>query len=129
MHESTSCVISSIVSHEFNNLVLPKNAKMWSAIYYLYNRFILQANDKNAADNHTDESSQDSVDVKGAPVEKPVENNVNSENVDKPKEESTEGESDQEAENPEKKETSEADGNKKAEKPEVSFCLGCLNIH
>ncbi|ENN83560.1 protein DEK isoform X1 [Dendroctonus ponderosae] len=75
-----------------------------------------EANDKNATDNHTDESSQDSVDVKDAPVDKPVENNVNSENVDKPKEESTEGESDQET--PEKKDTPVPEGNKKAEKTE-----------
>ncbi|XP_050296311.1 protein DEK-like isoform X4 [Anthonomus grandis grandis] len=70
-----------------------------------------EANDKSAAENHTDESSQDSMDAKEEPdPKKPAENNVNSADKDeKALEESTEGEgeSEHESETSEKKEDGE----------------------
>ncbi|XP_050296517.1 protein DEK-like isoform X1 [Anthonomus grandis grandis] len=70
-----------------------------------------EANDKSAAENHTDESSQDSMDAKEeSDPKKPAENNVNSAGKDeKVQEESTEGEgeSEHESETSEKKEDGE----------------------
>ncbi|CAG9764007.1 unnamed protein product [Ceutorhynchus assimilis] len=81
-----------------------------------------EANEKHATDNHTDDSSQDSEDIKeGEQVDKLAENNVDGEKNDKSKGESTEGtegESDQESETSEKKEDVDGAKNEDDEKPE-----------